>query len=206
MILETSAVGSLESLQSLLCDIERCCSSPEDIVVLLHFGVNSRATSLALERRAFNEADFRIPDERHYQPERQPIIPAVSSNISTSFETSLPLAAILKRLQCQYDVQESNDAGRFVCNWIYCHSLAWSLGLCGSSSQVYRGAAKKFCHPMGPISTILYVLVIPVQKFYSLFAHVPPFEILSVEKQLDFVRSLMLAIASELSTLARPTV
>ena len=43
------------------------------------------------------------------------------------FKTSLPVEAIFKFLKKEaFDVMISNDAGRFVCNYVYYHSLRFA--------------------------------------------------------------------------------
>ena len=49
--------------------------------VVIHFGVASSATCIRLEDRAFNEADFRVPDEAGWQPKTTPILPVVSPDV-----------------------------------------------------------------------------------------------------------------------------
>lgn len=92
--------------------------------VLLHFGVNSGARSFQLESMARNEATFTFPDERGFSPILQPIDPTYGE-ISRTRHTLLPLESMATTLRKSgYDVGVSRDAGRFVCNWLYFHSLA----------------------------------------------------------------------------------
>ena len=44
------------------------------ITVLLHLGVNYQGTQIQLEECSYNDATFRIPDQRGYQPYKEPII------------------------------------------------------------------------------------------------------------------------------------
>jgi len=144
-VLETAGMGALESLLQLLNTpfeaIEKplilsppgdsqglqhsggLLSVPHKRIVWVHFGVNSVSNNFAVERRAVNEATFRCPDELGWQPQREPIVP---EDGPTSFirETTMQVRDLVGQLKSEgYDVMESYDAGRFVCNYVYYHSL-----------------------------------------------------------------------------------
>ncbi|KAL5582707.1 hypothetical protein UlMin_015149 [Ulmus minor] len=128
-ILETAGQGALhtlyKTLQSSISDKDSE-SSNSGGVIWIHFGVNSGATKFAIEHQAVNEATFRCPDEMGWKPQKVPIIPA-DGGISHKRETSLPVEEIAKALASKgYEVMTSDDAGRFVCNYIYYHSLRFS--------------------------------------------------------------------------------
>uniref|UniRef100_A0A453AYP9 Pyrrolidone-carboxylate peptidase n=1 Tax=Aegilops tauschii subsp. strangulata TaxID=200361 RepID=A0A453AYP9_AEGTS len=96
------------------------------IIFQVHFGVNSGASRFALENQAVNEATFRCPDELGWKPQRVPIVPSDGS-ISRTRETTLPVKELTKSLRkTGYDVMPSDDAGRFVCNYVYYHSLRFA--------------------------------------------------------------------------------
>ncbi|KAI8027099.1 Pyrrolidone-carboxylate peptidase [Camellia lanceoleosa] len=128
-ILETAGQGALvplyQTLQSAVStkDSE---SSNSGGVIWLHFGVNSGAARFAIEKQAVNEATFRCPDEMGWKPQNVPIIPA-DGGISRTRETTLPVEEITKTLaKMGYEVMTSEDAGRFVCNYVYYHSLRFA--------------------------------------------------------------------------------
>ncbi|XP_038714658.1 pyrrolidone-carboxylate peptidase-like [Tripterygium wilfordii] len=128
-ILETAGQGALvplyQTLQSAISSKESESSNPGR-VIWVHFGVNSGATRFAIEHQAVNEATFRCPDEMGWKPQKVPIIPA-DGGISRIRETSLPVEDITKALAKQgYAVMTSDDAGRFVCNYVYYHSLRFA--------------------------------------------------------------------------------
>ncbi|KAL1293944.1 hypothetical protein HN51_054611 [Arachis hypogaea] len=101
-------------------------SSSSNKIIWLHLGVNSGATRFAIEKQAVNEATFRCPDEMGWKPQRVPIIPS-DGPISHIRTTSLPVEDITKALAKKgYDVMTSDDAGRFVCNYVYYHSLRFA--------------------------------------------------------------------------------
>ncbi|KAG0472108.1 hypothetical protein HPP92_016654 [Vanilla planifolia] len=95
-------------------------------VIWLHFGVNSGASRFAIEKQAVNEATFRCPDELGWKPQKVSIIPS-DGGISRTRETALPTNDITKALSnLGYAVMASDDAGRFVCNYVYYHSLRFA--------------------------------------------------------------------------------
>ncbi|KAE8679261.1 Peptidase C15, pyroglutamyl peptidase I-like isoform 1 [Hibiscus syriacus] len=125
-VLETAGQGALtplyQTLQSALTgkDSQSSCSEK---IIWVHFGVNSGACRFAIEHQAVNEATFRCPDEMGWKPQRVPIVPA-DGGISRVRKTSLPVEEITKALAKKgYEVMTSDDAGRFVCNYVYYHSL-----------------------------------------------------------------------------------
>ncbi|CAA0822351.1 Peptidase C15- pyroglutamyl peptidase I-like [Striga hermonthica] len=127
-ILETAGHGALVSLyQTLQSAVSMNADMPNSgSVIWVHFGVNSGATRFALENRAFNEATFRCPDEMGWKPQKVAIVPA-DGGISRIRETSLPVEDIAKSLaKMGYEVTTSDDAGRFVCNYVYYHSLRFA--------------------------------------------------------------------------------
>ncbi|KAL4324545.1 hypothetical protein GQ457_11G016060 [Hibiscus cannabinus] len=128
-ILETAGQGALTQLYQTLRsalpgkDSESSCSGR---IIWLHFGVNSGACRFAIERQAANEATFRCPDEMGWKPQKVSIIPA-DGGISRVRETSLPVEEITKALTKKgFEVMTSDDAGRFVCNYVYYHSLRFA--------------------------------------------------------------------------------
>ncbi|GER46514.1 pyrrolidone-carboxylate peptidase family protein [Striga asiatica] len=127
-ILETAGHGALVSLyQTLQSAVSMNADMPNSgSVIWVHFGVNSGATRFALENQAFNEATFRCPDEMGWKPQKVAIVPA-DGGISRIRETALPVEDIAKSLaKMGYEVTTSDDAGRFVCNYVYYHSLRFA--------------------------------------------------------------------------------
>ncbi|KAK3415981.1 hypothetical protein EUGRSUZ_H01307 [Eucalyptus grandis] len=112
-ILETAGQGAVASLyKTLQSALEENDSELTNSggVIWVHFGVNSGATKFAIEHQAVNEATFRCPDEMGWKP-----------------QTSLPIQEIAKALSKKgFDVMVSDDAGRFVCNYVYYHSLRFA--------------------------------------------------------------------------------
>ncbi|KAF8085401.1 hypothetical protein N665_0668s0032 [Sinapis alba] len=128
----------------------------------LHLGVNNEATKFAIERQAVNEAHFRCPDQLGWQPQRLPIV-VEDGSILKAKETSCSTKSIFKSLKNRgFNVVQSDDAGRFVCNYVYYHSL-------------------RFAEQKG---------------HKSLFVHVPLFSKIDEDTQMQFVVSLLEAIAA----------
>lgn len=92
--------------------------------VFLHFGVNTTISRFELEMQARNEATFSNPDESGWCPARERIDPDCDLPLEHSRKTGLPVHRLTEILQnLGFDVAVSHDAGRFVCNWVYYHSL-----------------------------------------------------------------------------------
>lgn len=128
-VLDTAGEGAVEHLTTVL----KSALSGQDNqfsnlgkVIWLHFGVNSGAMRFAVENQAVNEATFRCPDELGWKPHKVPIVP-YDGGITQTRETSLPVTKITKTLsEMGFDVAPSDDAGRFVCNYVYYHSLRFA--------------------------------------------------------------------------------
>jgi len=117
-VFETAGRSSAQTFHSLDFSKEKNARC-----VWLHFGVASSYKSFALENQAYNEADFRVPDQQGWSPKGQQI---VTGNQQIA-ETSLPIKDIFQSIRLYgQPVYISSDPGRFVCNWIYYHSLTRS--------------------------------------------------------------------------------
>ncbi|KAM1102953.1 hypothetical protein ACFX15_011210 [Malus domestica] len=137
-VLETAGDGARAALyKAMESGISATDSKSHEQVVWLHLGVNSGAVKFAIERQAVNEATFRCPDELGWQPQQQPIVPE-DGGTSRVRETCCSTEAILKILKKKgYDVAISDDAGRFVCNYVYYHSLRFAEERCHKSLFVH---------------------------------------------------------------------
>eukprot|EP00897_Mesotaenium_endlicherianum_P004222 jgi/Mesen1/3828/ME000207S02838 len=106
---------------------------PGERVVWVHLGVNSGAARFAIERRAVNEATFRCPDEWGWQPQKE-MIAADDCSLTHIRETTLPAEYIVATLKARgLDVALSDDAGRFVCNYVYYQSLRHAQEVTGAT-------------------------------------------------------------------------
>ncbi|KAF8017545.1 hypothetical protein BT93_H2658 [Corymbia citriodora subsp. variegata] len=163
VVLEVAGDGALPMLLKVMeSGVSSNGSTCDAQNVWLHLGVVNSAVKFAIERQAVNEATFGCPDELGWQPQQLPIVPE-DGEISRTRQTSLSTEVILKFLEKKgYDVNLSDNAGRFICNYVYYHSLRFAE---------QRGGR-------------------------SLFVHVPPFSRIDEETQMNFVASLLEAIAS----------
>lgn len=107
--------------------------------VVIHFGLAHEAAGFRLETMARNEIAARIPDNSGRQPELSAIRDGLGAVPST-----LPLGEIARALEdAGFPVQWSDDAGGYLCNYVFFHSAA---GLCRGVSGAMRG----FVH-VGPV-------------------------------------------------------
>lgn len=142
-------------------DVEDFCRNnySEDSAVYVHLGVSGEASSVCLEECAYNNMTFRIPDEAGFQPQEEKIFS--HCEFEEALWSELPLAAISKVVSPTHSasgaqaVVTSSDPGRFLCNYIYYHSLHHCARL---------------GHPK-----------------HCVFIHVPPVEVLSLDRQCAIV-------------------
>ena len=89
-----------------------------DAELVVHLGVAITYDAITLERCAYNDASFRVPDQNAFQPSKAPI--DESELFGATRTSSIDLAAVARKA----GVNLSDDAGRFVCNYLYYCSLA----------------------------------------------------------------------------------
>lgn len=190
------------------------------IIILLHLGVNYRGKQFHLEQCAYNDATFRVPDERGYKPNHVCILENSITNQTTTttntnvseeeestyewgecLKTTLDVSSLCSILQKESNddnndengggVIVSTDPGRFVCNYTYC----LSLDRCNSTNKkrYYRGENGTMKHCGGIMQQQQQ------QQYHTLFIHVPPFSVISESKQLEFVYKVMYAIEKQVS-------
>ncbi len=144
-VLEVSAIECLRFFRGM---------QPDDKdPIFVHLGVASTRTEICLEQCAYNNADFRCPDERGWNPLQVPI-EGEGTAVTLCRRSPLPLEAICAALKSRFQVVRiSDDPGRFLCN--YCFYLSLMRG--------YR----------------------------AVFVHVPPFEAIPMERQLEILTALI---------------
>lgn len=155
------------------------------VTVVLHLGVDYNATRFKLERCAYNDATFRVPDERGYLPNHECISlireegddgdksETSSHEWGKCVETTLDLDDICGQLQKHNEaVIVSRDPGRFVCNYTY----YLSLSRCRSIND-------EVCKNNHNDSGGKHAL----RRHHALFVHVPPFDVVPERRQLDFI-------------------
>eukprot|EP01123_Difflugia_compressa_P005998 TRINITY_DN18136_c0_g1_i1.p1 TRINITY_DN18136_c0_g1~~TRINITY_DN18136_c0_g1_i1.p1 ORF type:complete len:228 (+),score=49.84 TRINITY_DN18136_c0_g1_i1:6-689(+) len=126
-IFETSAVGAGMVLSELLQkhQISQQQQQQTSTVVFLHLGVNGGGTHFLLEKTAYNEASFRVPDERGWTPMKQSVHPSIT-DITHQLNTTLPIEELQRSTNNRLKTEVSTDPGRFLCNYIYYQSLHFS--------------------------------------------------------------------------------
>jgi pyroglutamyl-peptidase len=131
-----SALSGIFNLDPPPVDDSTSTSSSADYHdVYVHLGVNAQAVSIVLEQQAVNEATFRVPDTRGYQPHCQKIYD--EDDFGHIRTCPLPLDRISK----ETGIPVSLDAGKYICNYIYYRSLL----SCGSSTTK-RPSSSLFIH------------------------------------------------------------
>jgi len=160
-IIETSADSARQEVADLYRNNDVGLSS----IVVLHIGVNYRGKKFQLEKCAYNDATFRIPDENGYQPKGETVCDHYEWG--TLLKSTLDLPIIVSTLNDWMESKSnparaicSENPGRFVCNFTY----FCSLDRCTSDN---RG------------------------KFHCLFLHIPPFSEVKKEFQLSFLSQLL---------------
>ncbi len=97
--------------------------SSERECVFLHLGVNAKSKEFNLEQFGYNVANFSIPDERGWVAQQEVIV----TEEVESIQTKLPLEDIFPgMLEVNSKAQLSTDPGRYICNYVYFHSLHWA--------------------------------------------------------------------------------
>lgn len=91
-------------------------------VLFVHLGVDMTRKTFNIESRAYNDADFRVPDEDGWCPDHCQI--DTNEPIDSYLSTSLDISGLHSSLRSEgFDVNLSQDAGRYICNWTYYKSL-----------------------------------------------------------------------------------
>src|SRR3989337_2741797 len=90
--------------------------------VMIHFGLSERAKAFRIERSAHNRAALRA-DARGAMPSG----PVIRPEGPDRFDTALPAVALAAHLKtCGLPAMASRSAGRYLCNFLYYHSLDWA--------------------------------------------------------------------------------
>jgi len=163
---------SLEGVDEFHKIVNESVTVTDDTVqrVFIHLGVSGIATCFHLEEYAYNNKNFRVPDENGNQPINCNIT-ASDTNIDTSLRTALPLASMKQELDALgHETFISDDPGRFLCNYVHYQSLSLCNGLRCTHVQI--------TNPDPNPST-------------SLFVHVPSVDVIPLEKQVEFVKDLL---------------
>ena len=161
------------------------CGHP---TLMLHLGVDERADCFKLERCAYNNVSFRVPDVDGYQPQGECISGRLPLGLALA--TDLPLRRLRHRLagECApAAVHISDDAGRYLCNMIYFLSLH-QISEYSSSSGVDGPSGVAHAASSGNCGNV-----------HALFLHVPPFSVVDEQRQLQFLLALLEELAQILA-------
>ncbi|PRP80705.1 hypothetical protein PROFUN_11578 [Planoprotostelium fungivorum] len=128
---KVAAVDTLLTLHELQLEQTRVTESSEgqsetDQTVWLHMGVGTQTPEYNLEKFGWNEATFRAPDQRGWSPNKQALLPKIYPSINQNLTTSLSpkLDDMIAQLKQEgHAVEISEDPGRFLCNFVFFHSL-----------------------------------------------------------------------------------
>lgn len=170
-VYEVAKVPTLDTFASLAKEHLYSQEQSDRRQLFVHFGVHSTAKTFLLEQVAWNELNFRVPDQRGFQPTCQPICTA-DGPTDASKKCLLPLDKINATLseQCRFHdvsmVELSTDPGRFLCNYLYYISLA-------ETSKI--------------------------KNAHSLFVHVPPFSAIPQDEQMRFIHALLVQLCDAAS-------
>ncbi|KAL8269462.1 hypothetical protein Esti_006612 [Eimeria stiedai] len=119
-----AARGEAEALSLRGSKEERACSeeASKPLCLAIHFGVNAKSSVWMLEKAAKNDAQFPCKDTRGYVPKSREI--CCSLPFEARLRCGLPLEDVAAALQQQgHPCSTSEDAGCFVCNYLYFRSL-----------------------------------------------------------------------------------
>eukprot|EP01100_Stratorugosa_tubuloviscum_P012422 TRINITY_DN590_c0_g1_i1.p1 TRINITY_DN590_c0_g1~~TRINITY_DN590_c0_g1_i1.p1 ORF type:complete len:215 (-),score=73.55 TRINITY_DN590_c0_g1_i1:86-730(-) len=169
-VIQVSAIDVMFALNQIKTQTINKTNENFDHIVWLHIGVAAGNQTIKLEQRAWNEANFSVPDERGWTPKNQSIIENFEFN---SFkDTSLPANELINVLASQgFPVELSYNPGRFICNWTYYLSLNATSNSTNESNI----------------------------NLHSLFVHIPLFEQIPKDFQLTFFSCLLDEIVQFLS-------
>lgn len=92
--------------------------------VMIHFGLSQLAKSLRIERFAHNRTARRVD-----ACGALPASPAISPGKPDRLDTAVPAPALAAQLRRSgFAAITSHSAGRYLCNFLYYHSLDWACG------------------------------------------------------------------------------
>lgn len=133
-VLETSA----DAVQSYLtrCVSEHAAAGDRPLL-LLHFGVFEGSDAFRIETCGYNEADFRVADERGFMPRKERISEGEPSG--AALRTAVPVEALVSRLAARQHIPvvASDNPGRFVCNYLLYSSLHATRGLSPPATALF---------------------------------------------------------------------
>lgn len=180
LVIETSATDSRVQLDSIYNKIRQDDEGDCNYVVL-HLGVNTSGLYFQLEKCAYNEASFRIPDQKEFQPKKEKIV--TNERLGRRFNSSLNISSLCRAMnrnalpKDRLQTIVSTNPGRFVCNYTYCYSLHTI------ETKFGRDTCGCVCSPSSQDEFVA-----------SLFLHVPPVDVVCLSQQIEYVADLLLEL------------
>lgn len=178
--IETSALAAKRHI----LDLSTRLLDTRKRIIFLHLGVNYIGTGFQLEKCAYNDASFRIPDEQGAQFNKEKVVDPFPFGLRV--DTFMDVEAMVDHQTHHYPsvkTKLSTDPGRFVCNYLYCNSLT-QLTQDNGESEIQRKTNDALA---------------PKNFEYTrecLFVHIPPFAVVSKEIQLEYISILMQKMVS----------
>jgi peptidyl-tRNA hydrolase, PTH2 family len=169
-VLEVSKVGvdsELEHIQAKASSLGTY-SDHRFVILHLHLGVHGGATKIHIEQQAYNCDDFRIPDQRGLQVRNKKIDPSFGYG---AYRTSVDTRKLVRDLNQDRYFCVSDDPGRFLCNHVYFKSLQYC-----AENKTFLGDAN---------------------EHHSLFVHIPTFDVIPEEKQLQLIITMLNQVSSD---------
>jgi pyroglutamyl-peptidase len=120
---ETESLTVIKNLAVSIKSVDSFIEKTTDNTVYIHFGVNMKGTCIQIERFAYNEMLFAIPDADGIEINTSRCISAVFP-LAHALETAIPIHLIQQKL----DGPLSEDPGRYICNYLYFKSLHATKG------------------------------------------------------------------------------
>ncbi len=146
--------------------------------IYIHMGLHG-AHDIAVESRAWNSANFRVPDVAGNQPRNKRADATYldkNGKVVEILYTSLPLEAAVKTLSRSYPTRLGTDPGEYICNFTFFHALRNALhDTVGLPSTPI--AERDPCD-------------------HALFVHMPMFSYVTKQKQLECMMALMSLLAN----------
>ena len=159
-ILETSVEGAKE-LHRLQQDFPKA-------VFHVHLGVHGGAKEFHVEHQAYNQNDFRIPDNNGIQLKNCKI----AEECPSIYQSSINVPELVHTLGAGYRV--SNDPGRFLCNHVFFQSLRWCATCAGDKHCLFIHIPPFRVVPEQQQMDLLVALLNEVCGKFSSYAQGPP--------------------------------
>ena len=176
-ILETSVEGAKE--------LSRIQTEFPNAVLYIHLGVHGGAKEIRVEHQAYNQDDFRIPDNNGVQLRKS----VINKECPAIYQSSVNVPLLVDILGDGYCV--SNDPGRFLCNHVFFQSLCWCAKCSGKKHCLFLHVPPFEFVPEEKQAQLLVKLLNTLCCNFTKFASGPPIGIEStIEQETTFSASV----------------